>query len=559
MSRHARWGDVNAFFGLILDNIAALLLLVVLIGDNSSSAAHSDRFAAWFVLDWIVPGQAIGLFIGAAIYSWLAFRLQRRTGRDDVTAMPLGIDTPTTFAVGLLVLLPTLKAAQTEGGMKHYTASVFAWNVGMAVMVMLGFFKLGLAFFGAWAKKAVPRAALLGPLAAISLALIAFLPMAREVAANPIAGLPTLAVIFVAVMASRRGALRYPGMAIAILIGLCVYVAAFGAGSVLDLQVTPQPDVDFVSRSLPRALPEDVMTGEWWLKVTLKALDLLPLILPFGLATAIGGIECTESAEAAGDSYYVGSIQIGQSLATIVTGACGGVTQPTPYFGHPAYKAMGAHLFYPLAVGLVLALGAYLGLLGQLFTWVPQAVLFPVIIYIGLETFAHSVRATPSRHYPALALAAIPVIAYLSYFAVQKALGNRQPDPAGAAFTQTLVCLANGFVITSILWAAALTTAIDGQRARSAVFLLVAAGCSLFGLIHSPLANAPVAIPTQSWMQELARSLPRSANFQTPYQWAIGYVLAAAIVYFWPHPPGIGAGNQAARESNADHEHVEVG
>ena len=116
MTRFARWGDVNAFFALILDNIAALLLLVALIGDNSSSfPGRSDRFGAGFVVNWIIPGHALGLLFGAGIYSWLAFRLARRTNRQDVTAMPIGIDTPSTFAVGLLVLLPTLKSAQDAG------------------------------------------------------------------------------------------------------------------------------------------------------------------------------------------------------------------------------------------------------------------------------------------------------------------------------------------------------------------------------------------------------------------------------------------------------------
>jgi AGZA family xanthine/uracil permease-like MFS transporter len=155
---------------------------------------------------------------------------------------------------------------------------------------------------------------------------------------------------------------------------------------------------------------------------------------------------------------------------------------------------------------------------------------------------------TSPRHYAALALAAIPVIAYLSLIAVQMALGKRPPDPAGAVFTQTLLCLANGFVITSVLWAAALTTLIDGQHGRSAVYFLVAAGCSLFGLIHSPLANSPVAIPTPSWMREL----PHSANFQTPYQWAIGYLLAAAIVYFWPHTSDDTEGEPKASHKNGE-------
>ena len=56
----ARWGDVNAFFGLMLDNVAALLLLVALVAsDASSSANRADRFTAWFVIEWIIPGSGL--------------------------------------------------------------------------------------------------------------------------------------------------------------------------------------------------------------------------------------------------------------------------------------------------------------------------------------------------------------------------------------------------------------------------------------------------------------------------------------------------------------------
>ena len=57
----------------------------------------------------MIPGTALGVVAGDLVYTWLAFRLARRSGRSDVTAMPLGLDTPSTIAVGTLILLPSLK------------------------------------------------------------------------------------------------------------------------------------------------------------------------------------------------------------------------------------------------------------------------------------------------------------------------------------------------------------------------------------------------------------------------------------------------------------------
>jgi len=189
---------------------------------------------------------------------------------------------------------------------------------------------------------------------------------------------------------------------------------------------------------------------------------------------------------------------------------------------------------------VALALAAYLGGVRELHTWVPQTVLFPVIVFVGLETVSHSLRVIPTRHYPAVGLAAVPVVAYLALITVRLALGNRAPDTAGAALTQTLLCLANGFVITSVFWAGALTTLLDGQRCRSANFFLLAGVCSLIGLIHSPLPDAPLALPTPARLD----SLPRAATYQTPYHWAASYALAAAVVYFWPRTTRFAEGEE---------------
>ena len=54
-------GDVNAFFGLMLDNIANLLLLVGLM-----SGIYG--FPAKFALRYMVPGTALGVLVGDLLY-----------------------------------------------------------------------------------------------------------------------------------------------------------------------------------------------------------------------------------------------------------------------------------------------------------------------------------------------------------------------------------------------------------------------------------------------------------------------------------------------------------
>src|SRR5215510_9259586 len=120
-----RWyaaGDVNAFFGLAVDNLTNLIVLAgLLIGVFG--------FPADLVLYRMVPGTALGVLVGDLAYTWLAFRLARRTGRDDVTAMPFGIDTPSLFGMTFAVIGPTMVLTRDP---------VLAWKVGMGTTVAMG-------------------------------------------------------------------------------------------------------------------------------------------------------------------------------------------------------------------------------------------------------------------------------------------------------------------------------------------------------------------------------------------------------------------------------------
>ena len=101
----------------------------------------------------------------------------------------------------------------------------------------------------------------------------------------------------------------------------------------------------------------------------------------------------------------------------------------------------------------------------------------------------------------------------------------------------TLRCLQNGFIITSLLWAAILATLIDGQMLRSAAYLLISSGFALFGVIHSPLAEAPIALPTTVYRELASTDRYRDDGqpdprilCQSPFHWAGAYLLCAGVL-----------------------------
>jgi AGZA family xanthine/uracil permease-like MFS transporter len=539
----ARGGDINAFFGLMLDNVTVMVLLFGLI----SSSLPVDRqvkegqifFTPGFVLTHMLPGTALGVLLGDLVYTVLAFRLARRFGRDDVTAMPLGLDTPSTFGVAFLVLLPALKegyfgepGASATGG-DHEQAMAFAWHVGLAVLVLTGLFKIVCAPLGNALRRLVPRAGLLGSLAAIALTLIAFLPLAQDgIAAVPLVGMTALALILWTLIAHHKLPGRFPGTLAAVLLGVFVYQVS-RLLEPLGLALVPPPEHSAGTTFAwePSALVSFYRTHSfaWWEHVFVYALGKLPVVLPFALATIVGGIDCTESAAAAGDEFDTRSILLTEGVASLAAGLLGGVIQTTPYIGHPAYKKMGGRAAYTLATALFVGGIGYFGGFHLLFEWLPRAALFPILVFVGLEIAAQSFQATPPRHYPALALAMLPALAYLLTIPLNLALGVRDPEPPARLLVQTLRCLAGGFIITSLLWSAALAMLIDGRLLRAAFYFALAGVFALFGVIHSPLPRERIDWPGRV-LGQISPSFQEAVTYQTPYHWAGAYALVVLLL-----------------------------
>jgi AGZA family xanthine/uracil permease-like MFS transporter len=525
MKRYA-WaarGDVNAFFGLMLDNAAVMVLLVLLI-------TGKDAFDRGFVLSHMIPATALGVLFGDLVYTVMAFRLARRIGRPDVTAMPLGLDTPSTFGIAFLVLLPTLGQAKTEFKLEPERAMEFAWHVGLVVLVLCGILKVICAPFGNAVRNLIPRAGLLGSLAAVALVLIAFIPLV-DVAEMPVSGLAALTVILVTLVAHQELPGRIPGALAAVVIGLVVFHIETRATTGHHAVLPAIPELGWKGMVLPQFFGEE---PGWWGRVFTIALEKLPVAFPFALATVVGGIDCTESAAAAGDEYDTRTILLTEGLAALLAGCLGGVIQTTPYIGHPAYKKMGGRAAYTLATALCIGAFGLFGGFDLLQAYIPAPALFPILVFVGLEISAQSFQATPTKHYPALALSVMPALAALIVLFTKDVFGpTLLPGSERALFKwQTLRCLSNGFIVTSLLWAAALAMLLDNRARAAAGYLAVAGICALFGVIHSPLPDEQIGFPWAIMAKSTGEAKPfmDAAPYQTPYHWAGAYGIAALLL-----------------------------
>jgi AGZA family xanthine/uracil permease-like MFS transporter len=525
----ARRGDVNAFFGLMLDNLAVMIILV-------TTLSSTGLFTPSFILTRMIPGTALGVLLGDLVYTWMAFRLARQTGRDGVTAMPLGLDTPSTFGVAFLILIPARVYAGKSGlGLPDESAMNFAWHVGLVTLVLAGIFKTLLSPLGNAVRQLLPRAGLLGSLAAIALTLIAFLPLLLDgIAAVPPVGMLALVIVLVTLVANRELPGRFPGALGAVVLGVALYWLCMGLGWLTGGNLVPPPPTALQGQLWqPDSLQSFYSAGhDWWREVFRFAIDRLPVALPFALATIVGGIDCTESAAAAGDTYDTRAILLTEGIASLVAGLLGGVIQTTPYIGHPAYKKMGGAAAYTLVNGLFVGIVGCVGGFTYLYAYLPTAAMFPIFVFVGLEITAQSFHATPTRHYPAVALAILPAIAAVIVVVLNSIFAPKTPLPSteqGLVVMQTLRCLANGFLISGMLWAAALAMVLDGRLRSSAGCFLIAAICSLVGIIHSPLPSERIDLPWRV-LTQLPAEFAAAVRYQTPYHWAAAYGLAAAVL-----------------------------
>jgi adenine/guanine/hypoxanthine permease len=513
-------GDVNGFLGLVVDNLSVLALLAAVLIDGFGIPA-SVVFGRMF------PGTALGVLVGDLCYTWLAVRLARRTGRDDVTSMPFGLDTPSTIGMALLVLGPAFLRFRATG-LDPTAAGLQTWYLGMAATVTMGALKLLMSFAGRGVRRLIPQAGLLGSLAGIALMLIGFFPMV-ELLRAPIAGFLTLGLVLYALVAKGAVPGGLPGVLFAVIVGTLAYYG-LGQWGVAGMHIAP-PHPPTLRIALPH-FDAGILHG------FAQMVIYLPLIVPFALLTVVGGVNNTESARVAGDDYDVRSILLAEGAATLLAGFAGGVAQTTPYIGHPAYKQMGARAGYTWLTGIFIGVGGMLGFLSNLIELIPLAVLAPVLVFLSLNITVQAFSAVPLRLAPAVAISFFPSIARLitielsdpTFVAPERIAQLMDASDHGLPMLAVIVALGNGFIITATLWAAFVVEMIEHRLRAAAAYLAAGGVLCCFGIIHSVHIDGSAYVPWQ--LSGTARDV--ATQFCLSY-----FVLAVAMLLLSLRRPGM--------------------
>jgi AGZA family xanthine/uracil permease-like MFS transporter len=512
-------GDVDGFFGLAIDNLIQFLLILGL-------CTGVLGFPLALVLEVILPGAAVSLLIGNLFYAWQAQRLSAARGRRDVTALPYGINTVSLFAHVFLVMLPVKLAAEADGAAPAEAARL-AWQLGLAACVLSGVIELACAPIAERVRQFAPRAALLATLAGIAVSFIA-IDFAIKTFAAPLVAMLPLGVILTTYFAHVPLPGHIPGGALALALGSLAAWGLSAAGMASPVDATRLHEaVGTVGVYWPLPVVGDLLAG---LTHPLLRQYLVPVVLPMGLFNVLGSLQNIESADAAGDRYpTLPSLAVNGagSVAAALFGSC---FPTTIYIGHPGWKGLGARSGYSVLNGVFFTAIAFAGLTGLINALIPMEAGMAIVLWIGIVITAQAFQATPSAHAPAVAIGLFPAIAGWGVLILTQALnaaGAVGGDPglaartlaAPAAFAQNglnldgLAALSQGFMVTSMVWAALSAALIDGHFARAATWALIGAVAAFFGFVHAG------TITPAGGVYEI--------GVGTGWRWATGYLLCA--------------------------------
>jgi len=152
--------DWNGFFGLFTNNLTNVLVMATLLSVVVGMPGD-------IVYGRIIPAVGLSILLASVYYSYMAARLARRENRDDVTALPAGTSVPHMFLIVFLIIGPVYWATGN---------AYLAWSAGLVWALFEGLVELAGSFLGARVRKILPRAAMLGSLAGVSITYIALDP-----------------------------------------------------------------------------------------------------------------------------------------------------------------------------------------------------------------------------------------------------------------------------------------------------------------------------------------------------------------------------------------------
>jgi len=458
--------DWNGFFGLFTNNLTNTLVMASLL--TGVVGLPSD-----IVFGKILPAVGLSIFLSASYYSWMAVKLAKKEGRSDVTALPAGTSVPHMFLIVFMIIGPVYWATGD---------AYLAWAAGLVWAFFEGIIELFGSFIGPYVRKNIPRAAMLGSLAGVSLTYIALNPSFNSFQL-PYIGLVAFAIILLGFVGKVR-------MPFGIPVGLVAIVFGVAIGWITGL-MTPSGVVEgFKNVSLEFPIPSIQRLSNGFS----TALPYIFSAIPLGIYNFLETIDNCESAAVAGDHYSTREALLADGTTSII-GCLFGSPFPTAIFiGHPGWKESGARIGYSFLNGLAVLFITFTGLISLLLNVIPVEAILPILIYIGIVISSQAFSSVESKYFPAVVVAIIPWLADWTRNAVDIALGAAGQSAAEVGFEALktaglnysgMLALGSGSILIGMLLGTMTVYIIDHKFFHASIVSLISAILAFFGIIHS--------------------------------------------------------------------------
>ena len=494
-------GDWNAYFGFGTNILVNMLVLTGLL-------RFVLKMPDELVFGRILPATGLMLFLSTVYYAYLAYKLAKETGRDDVCALPSGISVPHMFVVVFVIMLPI--SLSSGDPVKGWEAGL-AWVFIQSFVLMLG------GFIAPFIRKVTPRAALLGTLAGVSIAFIALRP-ALEMFMTPVVGV----VCFAVILASWFGGVKYfkgiPAGLVAIAVGTII---AWGSTAVgldyggMSLEKVTASFANF-GFSLPMPAIGHVFSGFEFLGV------ILVTAIPFGIYDLVEAMDNVESAAVGGDSFPTTRVLTADGVVSLIGCMMGNPFINAVYIGHPGWKSMGGRIGYSAATGVTVLILSWLGILALMASLIPVVAISPILLYIGMLIGAQAFQETPRSHAPAIILSLMPHLAAWGKLQIDNALGAAGTSAAAVGMEALgkvgvlyhgLEVLGGGAILGGLMLGAIAAFVIERELMKASAFAVAAAVCTFVGLIHGEAIGFGQSLPVACSYLGVAAILFLSAKY----------------------------------------------
>lgn len=506
-------GDLDGFFALALDNLINILLI-------SSFCLGLLEFSPDFFFGRVLPGTAVSLIIGNLFYARQAIQLAKAENRNDVCALPYGINIFTTFVFSLLVMLPAQQGALAQGISKT-DADLIAWKAGIIACVGSALIEVIGGLFADKLRRWIPRAALLATPAMIGLLMIAS-DFFFKVVAHPSIGFVTLGLIIAMYYGRMKLRGGIPASALVLVVGTTLAWLFHSKGT--DA-IVPVGNIEQlrIGLNFPSLVLKEIVNSFGYFS------EYITVIVPMGLLNLMGSIQCLESAAAAGDNYKGRPSLTMNGIGSLGAAMFGSPYPTTLYFGHPGWKAIGSRAGYSTLNAVFFTVLIMTGGITYLSYYIPIEAGMAILVWIGSTIFIQAFSAVKEKHYPALAIGFLPVVGAFAAIITRHALSGAELQYS----TELLQSISQnrnfaifgvfasdmGYIFTSVIWAGATVSIIERRFNQAAIWFAIGAIFSTAGITHSYSIQAFDIV----------------GNLSPAWKWSFSYLATAALMAAMPY------------------------